>query len=93
MDISDWRKRIDGIDEKLVELLNQRAHAAAAIGKLKRAASEPVYQPQRENEVLERVQKLNAGPLSNQQLRRLFKCIVDEARAVERGACDKKDPE
>ncbi len=83
MDISDWRKRIDGIDEKLVELLNQRERAAAAIGKLKRAASEPVYQPQRENEVLERVQKLNAGPLSNQQLRRLFECIVDEARKIE----------
>ena len=83
MDISDWRKRIDGIDEKLVELLNQRARAAAAIGKLKRAASEPVYQPQRENEVMEQVQKLNAGPLSNQQLRRLFECIVDEARKIE----------
>ncbi len=83
MDISDWRRRIDGIDEKLVELLNQRARAAAAIGKLKRAASEPVYQPQRENEVLGRVQKLNAGPLSNQQLRRLFECIVDEARKIE----------
>lgn len=83
MDISDWRRRIDGIDEKLVELLNQRARAAAAIGKLKRAASEPVYQPQRENEVLERVQKLNAGPLSDEQLKRLFKCIVDEARKIE----------
>ncbi len=83
MDISDWRKRIDGIDEKLVELLNQRARAAAAIGKLKRAASESVYQPQRESEVLERVQKLNAGPLSDQQLRRLFECIVDEARKIE----------
>lgn len=83
MDISDWRKRIDELDEKLVELLNHRARAAAAIGKLKRAASEPVYQPQRENEVLERVQKLNAGPLSNQQLRRLFECIVDEARKIE----------
>ncbi len=83
MDISDWRRRIDGIDEKLVELLNQRARAAAAIGKLKRAASEPVYQPQRENEVLEQVQKLNVGPLSNQQLKRLFECIVDEARRIE----------
>ncbi len=83
MDISDWRRRIDGIDEKLVELLNQRARAAAAIGKLKRAASEPVYQPQRENEVLEQVQKLNAGPLSDEQLKRLFKCIVDEARKIE----------
>lgn len=83
MDISDWRRRIDRFDEKLVELLNQRARAAAEIGKLKRAANESVYQPEREYEVLERVQKLNRGPLSNEQLRRLFKCIVDEARRIE----------
>ena len=25
MDISDWRKKIDELDRKLVELLNQRA--------------------------------------------------------------------
>ena len=93
MDISDWRKRIDGIDEKLVELLNQRARAAAAIGKLKQKAGQPLYQPAREREILERVQQLNGGPLGNAQLKRLFERIVDEARAVERGACDEKDPE
>src|SRR5581483_4063860 len=36
MEISDWRKQIDEIDPKLVELLNQRATAAREIGRIKR---------------------------------------------------------
>ena len=36
MDISDWRKKIDELDRKLVDLLSQRAQAAHEIGKLKR---------------------------------------------------------
>lgn len=88
MDISDWRKRIDELDKKLVELLNQRSRAAAEIGKLKRARGEPVYQPEREREVLERIQRLNNGPLSNAQLKRLFERIVDEAREVEHNVGD-----
>ena len=36
MDIADWRKQIDELDRKLVELLNQRAQCAVEIGKLKR---------------------------------------------------------
>ncbi len=86
MDISDWRKRIDELDKKLVELLNQRSRAAAEIGKLKRARGEPIYQPEREREVLERIQRLNKGPLTDAQLKRLFERIVDEAREVEQNA-------
>jgi chorismate mutase len=36
MDIADWRKKIDELDRRLVELLNERAQAAHEIGKLKR---------------------------------------------------------
>ncbi len=83
MDISDWRKRIDEVDRKLVELLNERSRCAAEIGKLKRKNGQPVYQPEREREVLEAVQKANGGPLTDAQLKRLFERIVDEAREVE----------
>lgn len=83
MDISDWRKRIDEVDRKLVELLNERSRCAAEIGKLKRKNGQPVYQPEREREVLEAVQKANGGPLTDEQLKRLFERIVDEAREVE----------
>jgi len=88
MNLSDWRRRIDEIDKKLVELLNERSHCALEIGKLKQAAHLPLYQPQRENEVLSNAEKSNGGPLSNAAIRRLFERIIDEARAAERDAMD-----
>ena len=53
MDIADWRKQIDEIDRKLVELINQRAKAAHEIGKLKSKAAMPIYEPDRERSVFE----------------------------------------
>ena len=50
MTISDWRKKIDELDRKLVELLNQRARAAIEIGRLKRNTDLPIYEPERERD-------------------------------------------
>ena len=86
MDIEDWRKRIDELDEQLVKLLNERSRCAAEVGQLKRSAGLPLYQPEREREILERVQKVNGGPLGNDALKRLFERILDEARVVEQDA-------
>ena len=91
MDISDWRKRIDELDRKLVELLNERSRCAAEVGKRKRAAKIPLYQPEREREILEQVQRMNGGPLDNAALKRLFERIIDEARVVEQNAYQDKD--
>ena len=85
-DLSDWRRRIDEIDKKLVELLNERSHCALEIGKLKQAANIPLYQPDRENEVLANAERTNPGPLTDAAIRRLFERIIDEARAAEREA-------
>lgn len=86
MNLSDWRRRIDEIDKKLVELLNERSHCALEIGKLKQAANIPLYQPERENEVLANAERTNPGPLTDAAIRRLFERIIDEARAAERNA-------
>ena len=86
MGVSDWRKRIDELDSKLVELLNERAKCAAEIGKLKRQDGEPILSPRREREILERAARLNRGPLSERAVRRLFERILEEARAVEEEA-------
>ncbi|MGC1485682.1 MAG: chorismate mutase [Candidatus Acidiferrum sp.] len=86
MNLSDWRRRIDEIDKKLVELLNERSHCALEIGKLKQAAHLPLYQPDRENEVLANAERSNPGPLTDAAIRRLFERIIDEARAAERNA-------
>ncbi len=86
MNISDWRERMDEIDKKLVELLNERSQCALEIGRLKQAAGMPIYQPARENEVLSNAARNNRGPLTNAAIRRLFERIIDEARSAERVA-------
>jgi chorismate mutase-like protein len=84
--IQDWRRKIDEIDEELVRLLNERSRCAIEVGKLKHTAQLPLYQPEREKEILSRVTRVNPGPLPDTAIRRLFERILDEARAVERSA-------
>ena len=95
MNLSDWRRRIDELDKRLVELLNERSRCALEIGKLKQEQHLPLYQPDREKEVLENAERNNRGPLTDAAIRRLFERIIDEARAAERLAMhldgDKKD--
>jgi chorismate mutase len=86
VNLADWRRRIDELDKKLVELLNERSRCALEIGKLKQEAKLPLYQPDRENEVLANAEHNNPGPLTNAAIRRLFERIIDEARAAERNA-------
>jgi len=70
MSLGDWRRRIDEIDRKLVELLNERSRCALEIGRIKQAEHLPLYQPDREREVLENAEKANPGPLSDAAIRR-----------------------
>jgi chorismate mutase len=84
MNLSEWRRRMDEIDKKLVELLNERSQCALEVGRIKQAAGMPIYQPVRENEVLSNVVRNNKGPLSDAAIRRLFERIIDEARSAER---------
>ncbi len=82
--LDDLRRQIDEIDEQLVALLNARAGCALAIGHEKKVAGLEVYQPGREAEVLHHVQHINAGPLDDGAVKRLFERIIDEARRLER---------
>ena len=91
MNLSDLRRRIDEIDRKLVELLNERSRCALKIGKLKQEAHIPLYQPDRENEVLANAEANNKGPLTDAAIRRLFERIIDENRSAERSAMHSDD--
>jgi chorismate mutase len=82
--IDALRQRIDELDEALVRLLSARAECALAIGRAKKALGLEGYQPAREAEVLNHVQRLNPGPLDNGAMRRLFERVIDEARRLER---------
>jgi chorismate mutase-like protein len=84
MDISDWRKKIDELDRKLVELLSQRAHAAHEIGKLKLGAGMPIYEPDRERNVFSNVRGVNPGPLPDRDLLRIYERIMDVMRQIQK---------
>ena len=83
MDITDWRRKIDELDRKLVELLSQRAQAVHEIGKLKSLSGLPVYEPDREKKVFENARSANAGPLPDRDLLRIYERIVDVMRQSE----------
>ena len=83
MDIDDWRERIDAVDLKILELLSKRASYCIEIGKIKQRKNLPIYMPERENQIYQRVEAANPGPLSRAAVRRLFERIIDESRRLE----------
>jgi len=91
--IDEWRRRIDAIDEQLMRLLNSRSACAVEIGKVKRSLGLPVYSPEREAWILERVMRENPGPLDPTAVRRVFERIIDESRRLERLAVDQEKKE
>jgi len=82
--VAQWRRRIDQIDTQLMGLLNSRSACAVEIGRIKRALGLPIYSPEREAEILERVMRENPGPLDALAVRRVFERIIDESRRLER---------
>jgi chorismate mutase len=84
MEIADWRNKIDELDEQIVRLISQRAEAARAIGELKSAFALPVYEPKREQQVFERVRRVNPGPLPDAELLHIYERIIDVMRTLQR---------
>lgn len=94
LSIEELRSRIDVIDDQLVRLLNVRVACAVEVGRLKHEAGMPVYQPEREAQVLAKVRESArelAGPLTAEAVVRIFERIIDEARRAERLASDRRD--
>ena len=85
MDLEGWRARIDALNGKLVDILNERARCALGIAALKKERGMPVLDPVREREILANVERDNEGPLSHEALRRIFDSIMAEHRKLEEG--------
>ncbi len=83
-DLNSLRLRIDALDAQIVELLNSRARVVVEIGKLKQQSKEPVYAPDREQAVLQKIRTLNKGPLSDRSLEAVYREIMSGSFALER---------
>jgi len=84
--LKEIRDRIDNLDQEIQILINERAACAQEIAKVKEQAGEGknhVYRPEREADVQKRIIKRNQGPLSNEEMVRLFKEIMSSCRALE----------
>ncbi len=84
-DLDAIRARINDLDKRLVELLNERARLVVDVGRVKRSTGVPIYAPHREAEVLARVLKHNPGPLSPATIESVYREIMSGSFALERG--------
>ncbi|MBU1062124.1 MAG: prephenate dehydratase [Candidatus Omnitrophica bacterium] len=84
MKLSDLRKKIDNIDEQIIELLNKRASIAKGVGKLKHKTGKGVYVPDRETEIYMNILKKNKGPLSVSALKAIYREVMSSSLALEK---------
>ncbi|HVW25773.1 MAG TPA: chorismate mutase [Polyangiaceae bacterium] len=77
------RRAIDEVDRKLLSLMTERVRLVLAVGDVKRAHQMPVYDPERERLVLERLASLAEPPLDGATVRRVFERLIDEMRRLE----------
>ena len=84
MDISDLRKKIDQIDAKLMDAINDRAKCALEIGRMKSRGAKSVFAPEREKQVLEGVLENNKGPMGDKSMSAIFREVISACRALEK---------
>ncbi len=80
------RKKIDDLDEQIQSLISQRAQVAVEVAEAKTASGNSApsfYRAEREAEVLRKVMERNQGPLSDQEIARLFREIMSACLALE----------
>ena len=90
--LEEHRVAIDDLDRRIVELLNQRTRVVEDIGRVKRSADLPIYEPKREDQVYENISHASAdGPLTKEAVRRIYERIIDEMRMVQRVRMEKDE--
>jgi chorismate mutase/prephenate dehydratase len=79
------RECIDDLDRRIQELVNERARCAQQVARVKADAGEEAsfYRPEREAAILREIQARNRGPLSDEEIARLFREIMSACLALE----------
>jgi chorismate mutase len=91
--LEEYRVAIDALDLRLLALLNERTLVVEDIGRVKRAAKLPIYEPRREEQVFENISAHNSGPLTPDAVKRIFERIIDEMRTIQRIRMETSHPE
>ena len=81
--LPELRTRIDAVDGRMLALLNERAELVVEVGKVKHAEGSPVFRPEREAEVIRRLQASSAGPFTSKGVATVWREIMSACRALE----------
>ena len=84
VDLGTLRREIDELDKKIVEVLNERAKVVVRIGKAKQRDGTAIYAPDREHAVLERVARLNDGPMPAKTIQAIYRELMSGSFALEK---------
>ncbi|MDP6059567.1 MAG: prephenate dehydratase, partial [Pirellulaceae bacterium] len=82
--LAPLRQRIDELDKRIVDLLNERANAVKQIGMVKQRTDTPIYAPDREQRVLQQIRQYNRGLLSDSCLEAIWREVMSASFALER---------
>jgi len=82
--LAECRRKIDDIDIRILQLLNERTRVVEIIGAVKQQAALPVYEPKREDEVYRNILEHNKGPLPADAVKRVFERLIDEMRTLQK---------
>jgi len=85
--LNELRKEIDKIDEELLTLLNRRMEVVRKVGELKNSTNAPIYRPEREKEIINRLTKISNfqnGLLKREDIEAIFLEIFATSRNLER---------
>ena len=88
MGLDELRERLDIIDEQMMALLSERAKVVSKVADFKRHHNMPVYIPEREASIIERLRTINPGPLPGDAIERIYRTVVEEMRKFESGSLD-----
>src|SRR4051812_9208194 len=87
------RERIDNVDLRILQLLNERTSIAEEIGRIKKDAQMPIYEPKREDQVFCNVTSNNRGPMPDDAVKRVFERIIDEMRRIQKDRMESSELE
>ncbi|MDP2922529.1 MAG: prephenate dehydratase [Candidatus Omnitrophota bacterium] len=82
MKLNKLREKIDFIDNGILSLLNQRAKEVIEVNKLKKRNNIDTYSPKREEDILNRLKKMNKGPLGLENIEVIFREIFSIYRSL-----------
>ncbi len=81
--LSELRQRIDTIDDKILDLLNERARVVIEVGRAKAGENKEFYVPSREQAIYRRLIEGNPGPFPSEAIRRVFREIISASLSLE----------